>query len=412
MPMDARRAWLTLRLPETDPLPNRRCVDYVDEPNAGWRVQVLMNILLHRRLTSFWTLNGIAWLAYGVVSFAGALPYVGLSSHLDSVRSLFVNRAAFAVVGLLSTVLLRAFLRREFTRGRPLLSLALRALPLAFVGGLATTALANLARLASGGRLVEGWAGLFAGAVTAFAVYLCWCACYFAAHAFHEMQIEQQNALRARATAQEAQWSVLRGQLNPHFLFNSLNSIQALIQESPARAQQAVGQLAALLRYSLRQSRGATVPLQEEIDILGKYLAIEKTRFEDNLLVRLDVQPETTHLPVPGFLLHPLVENAVRYGMQTSAMPLQVCIRASVSDGGLCLEVANTGRWLGPDENESMDDRGGMGLRIVREHLEQSYAGGYQSTCVTENGWVIQRIEIADLAGKEQQHALSRPAAG
>jgi hypothetical protein len=233
-----------------------------------------MNALLHRRFTSFWTLNGIAWLAYGVVSFAGALPYVGLSSHLDSVRSLFVNRVAFAVVGLFGTVLLRAVLQREIARGRPLLSVALRALPLAFIGGLATTALSNIARLVSGGRLVEGWAGVFAGAVTAFAVYLCWCACYFAVHAYHEMQTEQHNALRARATAQEAQWSALRGQLNPHFLFNSLNSIQALIQENPVQAQQAVGQLAALLRYSLRQSSGATVPLQEEIDILGKYLAI------------------------------------------------------------------------------------------------------------------------------------------
>jgi two-component system, LytTR family, sensor kinase len=129
------------------------------------------------------------------------------------------------------------------------------------------------------------------------------------------------------------------------------------------------------------------------------------------LLVRVDVQPESTRLPVPGFLLHPLVENAVRYGMQTSAMPLQICIRASVCDGGLRLEVANTGRWLTADENDSMDNGSGMGLRIVREHLEQSYAGHYQSTCVTENGWVIQRIEIADLAGKEQ-HALSRAAAG
>jgi two-component sensor histidine kinase len=373
-----------------------------------------MNSLLRRRFTSFWTLNSIAWLAYGVVSFAGALPYVGLSSHLDSVRSLFVNRAAFAIVGFLSSGLLRVFVQREIDRQRSLLRAAVRALPLAFVAGLACTALANLARLASGGHLVEGWAGLFAGSVTAFAVFLCWCACYFAVHAYHEMQAEQQNALQARATAQEAQWTALRGQLNPHFLFNSLNSIQALIQESPAQAQQAVGQLAALLRYSLRQNNGTTVPLQEEIDILRKYLAIESTRFEDNLLVRVEVQPETAQLPVPGFLLHPLVENAVRYGMQTSAMPLQIRIRAFVRNDALCLEVANTGRWLAVDESELMHDRSGIGLRIVREHLEQSYPGRHQSSCFTDGGWVVQRIEIAELAGLvgKDQHALSCAAAG
>jgi sensor histidine kinase YesM len=105
-------------------------------------------------------------------------------------------------------------------------------------------------------------------------------------------------------------------------------------------------------------------------------------------------------------LLHPLVENAVKYGMQTSPLPLQVRIRAFIIHETLCLEVANTGHWLQADRKSHFEESTGIGLRLVGEHLEHSYSGRYQMTCVAEDGWVVQRIEIAGL-GKEEQDALS-----
>lgn len=368
-----------------------------------------MRLLRWEGPSAFGTLNFAAWVAYGLVSFAGTLPYIGLVPHLNSVRSVFANRAAFAVIGLLSTGFLRVFFQRLRKRSASLLETAVWAFPLSYAAGLEATAVANWARQAAGGQTVGGWASLFGGAISASAVYLCWCACYFAFQTYRDMQAEQQNTLRAKATAHEAQLMALRGQMNPHFLFNSLNSIQALIQESPGRAQKTVGQLASLLRYSLCQSASAVVPLSEGIEVIMKYLAIEKIRFEENLIVRVEVQPDAAQWFVPGFLLHPLVENAVRYGMQTSPMPLQVCIRASVRNGNLCLEVANTGHWLQTGRETCLTEGTGIGLRLVREHLEQSYRGRYQSSCFEQNGWVVQRIEITGLA-KEQQDALSRAA--
>jgi LytS/YehU family sensor histidine kinase len=244
------------------------------------------------------------------------------------------------------------------------------------------------------------------GTVSAFAVYLCWSASYFAFQNYRDMQSEKENSLRAEAAAHEARWVALRGQVNPHFLFNSLNSIQALIEENPVRAQNAVGHLAILLRHSLSRSDAAVVPLSEEIEIIQRYLAMEKIRFEESLLVHVDVQPSAEPWSVPGLLLHPLVENAVKYGMRSSPLPLQVRVRASVVDGSLCLEVANTGHWLQADRENYLEESTGIGLRLVQEHLEHSYRGRYQMTRVVEDGWVVQRIEIASLK-KERQDALS-----
>lgn len=367
---------------------------------------MVMEIARQEKPSSFHALNAGVWVAYGLISFAGAFPYIGLVPHLNSVRSVFVSRAVFAIAGVVCSTLLRAFFQRQQKQSAPLSESALWALPFSYLAALASTVLANTARQATGGQAVGGWESLLGGTVSALAVYLCWCASYFAFQNFRDMRSEQENALRAEAAAHEAKWRALRGQVNPHFLFNSLNSIQALIEESPLRAQKAVGHLAVLLRHSLSRSDASVVPLSEEIEIIQRYLAMEKIRFEENLLVDLDIQQSAELWMIPGLLLHPLVENAVKYGMQTSPLPLQVRIRASTTHGSLCLEIANTGHWLQADRENYVEESTGMGLRLVREHLEHSYRGRYQMTCVAENGWVVQRIEIAGLE-KEQQDALS-----
>jgi two-component sensor histidine kinase len=318
----------------------------------------------------------------------------------------FISRAVFALTGALNSSLLRAFFQRQHDRFAPLRETALWALPFSYLAALASTVLANDARQAAGGQAIGGWESLLGGTVSALAVYLCWCASYFAFQNYRDMRSEQENALRAEAAAHEAKWMALRGQVNPHFLFNSLNSIQALIEESPGRAQSAVGHLAGLLRHSLSRSAAAAVPLSEEIEIIQKYLAMEKIRFEENLIVDLDIQSGAELYSIPGLLLHPLVENAVKYGMQTSPLPLRLRIRASIIYGSLRLEVANTGHWLQADQEDYFGESTGIGLRLVREHLEHSYRGRYQMTCVAEDGWVVQWIEIAGVE-KERQDALS-----
>ena len=364
--------------------------------------------MTREQYSRFWILQLAAWGGYGVVSFAGALPYVGAVPHLDSVRSLLANRLAFVALGLLATGLLRIAYRRQRRQPASVARLALLACFASHVSGLIATAAANLARHAAGGMDMSGWA-VFGGAVGASAIFLAWSACYFAACAHNDMEQEKRNALRAAAQAREAQFAVLRGQVNPHFLFNALNSIQALIRESPARAEFAVEKLASLLRHSLRQNGSCETSLAEELDVIGQYLAIEKIRFEEKLQIDTHVEPEAERFLVPGLLFHPLVENAIKHGMQTSDMPLQLRIRAALAGDSLRFEIANSGKWRERDARYVSERGVGIGLRLVRERLEQAYPGCHRFERSCANGWVTQRIELED-AGR--MHAAARIAGG
>jgi two-component system LytT family sensor kinase len=349
-------------------------------------------------VSRFWAFQFAGWAAYGLVSFGGALPYVGTSPHLGSVSSLAANRVAFAVVGIVTTSALREVYRREQRMRTIHVRTILLVVLSSYVFGIAAVVAANLARYAAGGTYMGGWT-MFGGAVTASMVFLAWNACYFAIDAHTNVERERENALRAQSQAQEAQLAALRSQINPHFLFNALNSIQALIGEDHRMAQFAVERLATLLRYSLRQTNGGTVSVSEELHGIGEYLALEKIRFEENLIVKTEMEPKTEQVQIPGFLFHPLVENAIKHGMQTSAMPLRVSIRAVAEDSSLRFEVANTGQWIQPEPELASNAGAGIGLKLVRERLALAYPGNHRFERIAGDGWVTQRIEIHNVAG-------------
>jgi two-component system, LytTR family, sensor kinase len=155
-----------------------------------------------------------------------------------------------------------------------------------------------------------------------------------------------QSMQRLKALSGQLQHPIQRDKLRTvvkcHFLvFNALNSIHALVLESPDRAQIAVEELSEFLRYSLTRSKVFDVPLSEEIEVVERYLALETIRFEDKASVRIDVDPQVKEIHVPGFLLHPLLENSIKYGMQTSPMPLQIRLTAKRERNFLRLFIAS-----------------------------------------------------------------------
>jgi len=340
----------------------------------------------------------------------GALPYLGTTPHLDSVRSLATNRVAFVIIGIVCTSVFAGAHRRNQRRNTSLIRTALVLILWSCAFGVVTSMAANLARYAAGGTYLGGWTAL-GGTVSAVVVFLAWSACYLAANAHADMERERENTLQAQAKAQEAQLNALRGQINPHFLFNALNSIQALIVEDRQLAQVAVEKLAILLRHSLRQTDGDVTSVAEEMDGIGEYLALEKIRFEEKLVVETEVASGVDRVRVPGFLFQPLVENAIKYGMRTSAMPLRVRIRATAKDDSVCFEVANTGKWISPEvsKRNGAHATGGRGLQLVRDRLALSYPGRHRFRRTSQDGWVTQRIEI-DRVAERGMRAVSSPA--
>ena len=216
--------------------------------------------------------------------------------------------------------------------------------------------------------------------------------------ALHE---QRETALRSEAAARDAQLRMLAYQLNPHFLFNTLNSIRALITEDGQRARDMVTALAGYLRYALVERPLHVALLEEEVASVQGYLAIEQARFEERLDVRLEIEPAALRCEVPAFLLNPLVENAVKYGASgTAGAPLLVRVEARLTaPDRLRIVVENSGRWAGtrvsgPATGDDTGLPGGLGLANVRARLAMLYPGDHRIDTEQTDGCVRVVLEL------------------
>jgi signal transduction histidine kinase len=190
---------------------------------------------------------------------------------------------------------------------------------------------------------------------------------------FYRQSIDNARAVEtARAELAQAELRALRAQIHPHFLFNTLNSIAALIVENPAAAEDTTTRLAEVFRYTLTASRREQVSLAEELAFLRDYLAIERVRFGDRLRVRESIGDGIGHVPVPSLLLQPVVENAVKYGVSERTEGGTVSLSARREGDRLVLEIADDG----PGMSEARHPGGtGFGLSSVRERLRAAGLG-------------------------------------
>ena len=219
-----------------------------------------------------------------------------------------------------------------------------------------------------------------------------WSLLYFGIKLLME-RLDRERALAvALAAGKDAELQMLRAQMNPHFLFNALTTIQAGLTRSPETLRPVVQALSDFLGFSLSHRDKSFVPVGEEYDALVAYLAVEKARFRDDIEIECQIDPHARDFPVPGVLLQPLVENAVGYGRKTSPKPLRVRMEVSRSaSDSLLIEVANTGTWV---EEEDARKFGGIGLGNVRKRMALLYPDRHRIRMKAENGWVTVTIEI------------------
>ena len=212
---------------------------------------------------------------------------------------------------------------------------------------------------------------------------------------------QRERALRAVAAARDAQLRMLAYQLNPHFLFNTLNSIRALINEDRQRARDMVTALSGYLRYALVERPLHVALLEEEVASVRGYLAIEQVRFEERLDARMEVEPAALRCEVPAFLLNPLVENALKHGAGAAGAPLVLRVEARlVEPNRLRLVVENTGRWVSggqtaPAAGEGDDGLpGGVGLANVRARLAALHPAEHRIEIEEGDGRVRVLVEL------------------
>lgn len=200
-----------------------------------------------------------------------------------------------------------------------------------------------------------------------FVLLFIWNCIYFMYHYIAKSRKQQMATLQLEGLVKELELKTIKAHINPHFIFNALNSIRALIDENPVRARTAVTELSNILRSSLRAEKGETVPFGDELQIIKDYLALEYMRFEDRLQVEYEIDEESLGQTVPPMMLQTLVENAIKHGISKQVRGGVVRIVSVVRPNYHLLSVQNTGHLNGYRNNE------GFGLASTQDRLHLLY---------------------------------------
>ena len=318
----------------------------------------------------------VAGRPYYLSHVAGWTVY-GLLQYWISPRGLpvGVSAVAWCGTGLLGTHLLAWYADRRRWQTIPQLAIPF------VVGTLLLAAAMNATRAAVGTlwfhesfRPTYGWVAM-AHYVQSVLVISVWCAVVFTANEVNRRRSAEMEALRLALVAQSSQFHALRSQLNPHFLFNCLNSLRELIDEDRNRAKQVIDLLSALLRYTLRADRVEMVSLKEELGAVEDYLALEKVRFEERLRTKFDIDPKSLEAKLPPMLLQTLAENGVKHGIARLPAGGELGVITQMLEGNLRVEVTNSGELSDATEGSSA-----VGLDNARERLRLMYGDGASLT--------------------------------
>ena len=335
----------------------------------------------------FWSLHAAGWGAYGISQYFGALLYEKPNSYAQVI-------VVAAVAGFILSMPMRYIYRRLW--GLPPRVFVTGVLVTCYVTALAIRTVINLAYK----QLVEpDWQfktlfELFGGAISTTYLLLCWTALYFAIRYYESQQKQQEAVLKAVALAQESQLKMLRYQLNPHFLFNTLNAISTLILDNQNRtANHAIARLSEFLRYTLDQDPMKKVTLRQEIEALDLYLGTERLRFGERLRLEYAIEGPALDALVPSLLLQPLLENSLKYAI--SPREEGGCVRIEGRARGAMLEVSviDDGPGLRDRYTPSERERRGVGLRNTRERLAVLYGEDHRFAVLNSHPGL--RIDMA-----------------
>jgi len=196
-----------------------------------------------------------------------------------------------------------------------------------------------------------------------------WMLIYIVYHFVEKNRNDQLDRLKLESTVKELELKTIKSHINPHFIFNSLNSIRALVDENPMRARRAITELSNILRSSMHAEKSETVPLEKELDIVKDYLALEQMRFEERLKIEFEVDENTLQHQVPPMMLQTLVENAIKHGISKQVLGGVVRIVALFKDNVIQLQVQNTGQLHVAPNGE------GFGIKSTQDRLNLMYQG-------------------------------------
>lgn len=208
-------------------------------------------------------------------------------------------------------------------------------------------------------------------------IFFLWSALYFVYNYFERYN----KSLKLEAYAREIELKNLKSQLNPHFIFNALNSIRALVDENPANSKQAINQLSSILRNSLVAEKRGLTRFKDELKVVKDYLGLESIRFEERLRTEFIIDPESKEFLVPPLMIQTLVENGIKHGISRLTEGGLIQIQTAIENGKLKIQIRNSGQYInGVKRNSS-----GLGLENTKQRLRLVYGDAASFRILTEN---------------------------
>jgi two-component system LytT family sensor kinase len=327
---------------------------------------------------AFWMLQSFGWTGYFVLRSLGGLA--------NAMGFLFIVPTALSTATGYSLTLLMAAIYRRLIHQKPAVTWGASIIILLIASAAFSTievwAHATFYRI---GKMPEGIE--FLGAILLdFAVLAAWSALYYGINFYLLLEEQTDQLSKLETQASSAQLAMLRYQLNPHFLFNTLNSISTLVLlKQTDRANVMLSRLSSFLRYTLVNEPTAQVTLAQEVETLKLYLEIEKMRFEERLQPKFDIDPLVSRARLPSLLLQPLVENAIKYAVTPKEEGAEISVEARLAGERVQITVSDTGPGLNEAGTRPISSLG-VGLANIRDRLAQAYGADHRFDIQSDRG--------------------------
>ncbi|HEX4022117.1 MAG TPA: histidine kinase [Acidobacteriaceae bacterium] len=348
-------------------------------------------------LRSFWQIQIIGWGCFYLFNLLESI-------HFFLTKRVHVDEETVPIVFMfLGSCALRPFCRWLLRQSQSWIAFELKAAAAAMVTSIPAGCAACLILQIF---YPVPWHALVATILWSFFILFMWCSLYFSIKQWQQSSMDKERLLRAESEVREARLLALRYQLNPHFLFNSLNAVSTLVLDGNApAATRMLAQIGDLLRTSLDSEITAEVALSQELAFTEGYLAIEQTRLGERLKIDMAVPSETRDALVPTMLLQPLVENAVRHGVAPLTEGGKIVIKSTLHEGRLRIVIENSGR---RDARERQGNVNGIGLSNTAERLKTIYGKNYTFSMEwPESGGCEVTVELPFRSIASQQEVLS-----
>jgi len=339
---------------------------------------------------------------YWLSQVSGWTIFVGINLFIiSSIEEIIWQRILvfifLAIDGIVFTHILRGIILKNNWLNLPLVKTIPRVLIASIVTGTIIYAFVFAASYVAGTMKPEEFNLVrpLAGSVNVSILVLLWSLIYFAVHYTENYKKKEIESLIWEAAVKDYELKTLKSQLNPHFMFNAMNSIRALIEEDPQSAKVAITKLSNILRYSLQMERMERVPLEDEVETVKNYLDLERMRFEDRLKYKLDIERSTEKIEIPPMMVQTLIENGIKHGIakRTEGGEIQLSSKMMSTNNGskLKIEIRNSGHF----SEEQLKKSSGFGVSNTKHRLNLLFGEDAHFTIKNENGnTVLAEVEI------------------